>query len=153
MGREAHNDSDSIGAKNTKSPLARCQRAFCVQDFILTEVLHAGLGSFAQHDLDAVVAGLSGSVRLTATNNFAIGRHMVEAVLAGTEEEFEALGLAIGLNGLDAVFAAGFGGVAFAGLHDFAVIGTQVVPILAAALEYLEGCHLKKEGVKRMVAR
>ena len=39
----------------------------------------------------------------------------------------------------------GFAGIAFAGLNDFAVVGAQVVPVLAAALEYLEGCHGEKQ--------
>ena len=70
---------------------------------------------------------------------------MVEAVLAGGEKRVEALGLAVGFDGLDAVFAAGFAGIAFAGLNNFAVVGAQVVPILATALEDLEGCHDEKQ--------
>ena len=99
------------------------------------------LGGFAQDDLEAVVAGLGGGVLLTAADDFAVGGHVVETVLAGGEERLEALGLAVRLHGADAVFAAGFGGVAFAGLDYFAVVGAQAVPVLAAALEELEGCH------------
>ena len=95
-----------------------------------------------------MVAGLGGGVLLAAANNFTVGGNVVEAVLAGVEEGFEALGLAIGLNGPDAVLAAGFGGVALAGLDDFAVASTQMVPVLAAALKDLEGCH---SGSKKRV--
>ena len=43
--------------------------------------------------------------------------HVVEAILAGVEERLETLWLAVGFDALDAVFAAGFAGVAFAGLE------------------------------------
>ena len=70
-----------------------------------------------------MVAGLGGGVFLAAADDFAVGGHVVETVLAGGEEGLEALGLAISLHGADAVLAAGFGGVPFAGLHNFAVVG------------------------------
>ena len=110
-----------------------------------TLILNTGLGGFAQHDLDTVVAGLSGGVFLAAADDFAIGGHVVETVLAGFKKRLEAVRLAVGFNALDAVFATGFTGIAFAGLDNFAVVGAQVVPVLAAALEDLEGCHGEKQ--------
>ena len=101
----------------------------------LRQVLNAGLGGFVQHDLDTVVAGLSGGVLLTVADDFAVGGHVVETVLASGEKRLEAVGLTVGFDALDAVFASGFGGVAFAGLYNFAVVSAQVIPVLAAVLE------------------
>ena len=84
---------------------------------MLAQVLNAGLGDFAQDDLEAVVAGLGGRALLAAADDFAIGGHVIEAVLAGVEERLETLGLAVGFDALNAIFAAGFAGVAFAGLE------------------------------------
>ena len=98
------------------SPI-RYQRAFHNVFKLLAQVLNAGLGGFAQDDLKALVAGLGGRALLAAANDFAIGGHVVEAILAGVEERLETLGLAVGFDALDAVFAAGFAGVAFAGLE------------------------------------
>lgn len=92
-----------------------------------------------------MVSGLSGGVFLAAADDFAIGGHVIETVLARFQKRLEAVGLAVGLDALNAVMAAGFGGVAFAGLNDFAVVGAQAVPMLAAALEDLEGCHVGPE--------
>ena len=78
---------------------------------------------------------------------------MVEAVLAGLPERLEALGLAAGFDALDAVFAGGLAGVAFAGLDDSAVVGAQAVPVLAAALEELEDCHWENKAGVRAVPR
>ena len=83
----------------------------------MAQILNAGLGSFAQDDLEAEGTGLSGRALLAAADDFAIGGHLVEAVLAGVEERLETLGLAVGFDALDAVVAAGFTGVAFAGLE------------------------------------
>ena len=105
------------------------------------QVFYGRFGSLAQHDLEAVVTGLGSGVLFAAADDFAIGGHVVEAVLAGFQKRLKALGLAIGLHGTDAVFVTGFGRVAFAGLNNFAVDGAQVVPVLAAALEDLESCH------------
>ena len=56
----------------------------------------------------------------------------------------------MGFDAQDAVLTSGFAGVAFAGLDDFAVVGAQAVPVLAAALENLEGCHwMNKVGVEK----
>jgi hypothetical protein len=118
-------------------PVARIQ---------LTQVLNAGLGGFAQHYLDAVVAGLGGGVLLAAADDFTVGGYVVETVLAGLEERLETLGLAVGFDALDAVFTAGFSRVAFTGLDDFAVVGAQVILVLAAAREDLEDCHWVKQG-------
>ena len=101
----------------------------------LAPVLHRGLGGSFQHHLNAVVAGLGGGVLHAAANDFAVGRDVVETLLVGFKKRLEAVGLAVGFDGLDAVFAAGFGCVALAGLDNFAVVGTQAVPMLAAALE------------------
>ena len=90
---------------------------------MLAQILNAGLGGFAQDDLEALVAGLGGRVLLATANDFVIGDHVVEAVLAGVEERLETLRLAVGFDALDAVFAAGFAGVAFAGLNNLAVVG------------------------------
>ena len=84
---------------------------------MLVQVLNAGLGGFTQDDLEAVVAGLGGRALLTAADDFAIGGHVVEAILAGVEERLETLRLAVGFDALDAVFAASFAGVIFAGLE------------------------------------
>ena len=103
--------------------------------------MNLGLGGFANSDLQAVVAGLGSGVLLAAADDFTVGGHVVEAVLAGFQKRLKALGLAIGLHGTDAVFATGFGRVAFAGLNNFAGVGAQVVPVLAAALDDLDSCH------------
>ena len=84
---------------------------------MLAKVLNAGLGGFAQDDLEALVAGLGGRALLAAADDFAVGGHVVEAVLTGVEERLKTLGLAVGFDALDAVFAARFAGVAFAGLE------------------------------------
>ena len=52
----------------------------------LTQVFEPGSGGFAQHDLYAVVAGLGGGVFFAAANDFAVGCHVVETVLAGFQE-------------------------------------------------------------------
>ena len=110
----------------------------------LAQVFDAGGGCFLHHNLDTVVSGLGGGILLAAADDFTVGRDVIEAVLAGVEEGFEALGLAIGLHGPDAVLAAGLGGVALAGLDNLAVAGTEVVPILAAGVGNLESCHRNK---------
>ena len=111
----------------------------------LIQVLYAGLGGLAYYYLNAVVAGLSGGVFFAAADDFAVGSHIIETVLAGFKKRLEAVGLAVGFDALDAVFTAGFGSVAFSGLDNFAIVGAQVVPVLAAALEDLEGCHGEKQ--------
>ena len=73
----------------------------------LAQALHPGLGGFAQDNLEAVVAGLGGGVLFAAADDFAIGGHVVETVLAGFKKRLEAVGLAVGFNALDAVFAGG----------------------------------------------
>ena len=73
---------------------------------------------------------------------------MVETELAGLQKRLETVRLTIRLHGLNAVFAAGFGGVAFAGLDDFAVVCAQVVPVLPTTLKDLEGCHEGENGVR-----
>ena len=105
----------------------------------------------AAHRFAGPAAGRRGGVLLAAADDFAVGGHVVEAVLAGLPKRLEALGLAVGFDALDAVFAGGFGSVAFAELHDFAVVGAQTVPVLAAALEDLEGCHDGKMKVVRLM--
>ena len=98
-----------------------------------------------------MVAGLGGGVLLAAADDFAVGGYMIETVLAGLQKRLEAVGVAVGFDRLNAVFTAGFAGVAFAGLDDFAVVGAQAVSVLPAALEDLEGCHLeRKEGKIRV---
>ena len=99
------------------------------------EVLYGCFGSLAQHDLEAVVAGLGSGVLFAAADDFTVGGHVVETVLASGEKRLEAVGLTVGFDALDAVFASGFGGVAFAGLYNFAVVSAQVIPVLAAVLE------------------
>ena len=125
--------------------MASCQRAFLRSTKWLTQVLNAGVGGFAQHYLDAVVAGLGGGVLLATADDFAVAGDVIETVLAGLQKRLEAVRLTIRLHGLDAVFSAGFSDVAFAGVDDFAVVGAQVVPVLATALEDLEGCHLERK--------
>ena len=105
-----------------------------------------GRGGFAQHHLEAVVAGLGGGVLLAAADDFTVGGHVVEAVLTGGEVRHEAVGLAVGFDALDSVLTSGLAGVALAGLDYFAVVGAQAVPMLAAALEELEGGYKANEG-------
>ena len=108
-------------------------------------MLDAGLRGLAQHYLDAMVAGLSSGVLLAAADDFAIGGDVVETVLAGLKKRMETVGLAVGLDSTDAVFATGFNGIPLAGLHDFAIDGAQVIPILTTALEDLESCHKNRK--------
>ena len=44
----------------------------------LAQALHPGLGSFAWHDLEAIVSGLGGGVLLAAADDSAIGGRVVE---------------------------------------------------------------------------
>ena len=43
----------------------------------LAQLLYKGLGSFADDNLDAVVAGLSGGVLLAAADNLTVGGYLV----------------------------------------------------------------------------